>query len=258
MSVVVRLCFVVLILSACTIIPGEPPPIPPITPIAPPLGIRDIVTVRHIDPPWHDPSTITTPTICSDVNHRHEALFAEQVGQLTAYLTVQSCGWQMSEVIDITLTLPDGSVQQQQVESEEIFDANFATFRYKWKPEDGVGPFSVSFQGSSGMVAHTIHVAPPVGPHLYRLLDGNLWLYQFEPNEPVRLFQYELATRNRNGTEQQYQLVEWQTAVTDAAGEFYLETTTNLEQFPIYVAIGDGSGEVHIRSLREESRIIMP
>ena len=243
-----------LMLSACGTAGQEP--LPPITPIAPPAGIRDVVTVSYIDPSdTFDPSSISEPQICSQYNSLAEELYMDASGELTGFLTVQACGWEEAGIIDVAITYPDNSFEATQVETELIFNKNFATYTYAWKPGDQIGPYTISFIGPKGGVSQTLHIVEPVGPRLYRLSDGDLMLYQFGANESVRLFKYEIA--RRDGESEQYQLVAWNDIMTNVAGQHRFETSDLPGQFPLYVAVGQESREVHLGFPPEQTDIII-
>ena len=229
------------LLTACSPAVAGPPPLPPIEPIDPPEGIRPSLTASYDGGEWRDPKTFTSPQICGGSDDPLE-VYAQSAGEFTAYLTAQVCGWERGGEVDVTIGFPDGRTKSAVVKTERIFDAPVATYTYQWLPGDPTGPYTFRMRGPGGKVAHTLEVVAPDGPRLYRLANGDLWLYGFWPNEAVRLFEYGLAARHGAGEE--YRLVHWRALHVDEAGQLSVETDDD-PQFPsIYVVVGDESGEV--------------
>ncbi|MCP5096905.1 MAG: hypothetical protein GY943_15255 [Chloroflexi bacterium] len=251
--------FIALVITACAVSAcskAEPVESPPITPIAAPAGVRDIVTVSTVDnSAFFDPGSISEPQICSQYNSLAEELYMDANGKLTGYLTVQACGWKESGIITTTLTYPDNRSESAQVDTEVIFNKNFVTYTYAWQPGDQLGPYTISFMGPEGSVGQTLHIVEPVGPRLYRLSNSDLMLYQFGANETVQLFKYELARQEDES--EQYQLVAWQSIITDSSGQHRIDTGDAPNQFPIYVAVGEQSGEVHLRYPPQQTDIVI-
>jgi hypothetical protein len=245
----------VFVLGACRTLSVGPAPIAPITPIAPPADIRDIITVAHIDIPDFDPASITAPQICSQYDSLAEELYMDTDGELTAYLTVQTCGWKDEGVIEVSVTFPNNNRDVTRVNTEVIFNKNFATYTYQWQPGDQVGPYTFSFANAEGRVSQTLHIVEPVGPRIYRLRDGNLMFYQFYAHETVILLKY--ALRKQEDDASQYQLVAWETVQMDGFGKRLQETRDTSDQFPLYVAVGEQSGEVHLGYPTKQSSIVI-
>lgn len=230
------------LLSACSMAVAGPPPLPPIEPIDPPEGIRPSLTVSHDGGEWRDPKTVTSPQVCGGSEDPLE-VYARSAGEFTAYLTMQACGWERGGEVDVTIDFPDGRTRSAVIETEKIFDAPVATYTYEWHPGDPTGLYAFTMRGPGGIVNDTLEIVAPDGPRLYRLENGDLWLYGFWPNEAVRLFEYGLAARQ--GAAQEYRLVHWQSLTVDEVGQLSIQTDDDPQFPPAYVVVGDRSGEVH-------------
>jgi hypothetical protein len=230
------------LLTACSLAVAGPPALPPIEPIDPPEGIQPLLTVSYDGGGWRDPKTFASPQVCGGSEDPLE-VYARSVGEFTAYLTTQACGWERGGEVDVTIDFPDGRTQSAVVETEKIFDAPVATYTYQWQPGDPTGPYTFTMRGPGGVVTHTLEIVAPDGPRLYRLANGDLWLYGFWPNEAVRLFEYGLTARQ--GAAEEYRLVHWQSLYVDEVGQLSVQTDDEPQFPPTYVVVGDRSGEVH-------------
>jgi hypothetical protein len=177
-------------------------------------------------------------------------------------LYVETCGWGPKELIYITIKYPDGTsmYETQEYRWEDPGSIDWGTlFSYKIHPSDPIGSYILIFEGESGRVECTFNVVKSSEPLLY--IDGNqIILRNFEPNENIRLFTYEIL-------DFVISLVAWQEYQVDFNGQIIIqiENVGNINlvsdfldlyvtkvnkgletgaRFFTFVAVGNASGEV--------------
>ncbi|MFC1878915.1 hypothetical protein ACFLZW_03280 [Chloroflexota bacterium] len=160
--------------------------------------------------------------------------------ELHRIIDLYSCGWQDQETVNITLTLPDGRI----VTETAKFEYPSAVI-FEYKPhilEDPPGNYDFVFEGQSGQVEYNIDVKQPIGPRFYWDDDGTLILYNFSPNEKVRIFAY-LTEFNPEGLGIKLTFSNWQLFQVDLDGQLVIKTKMD-DEIGWYVAIGEINGEV--------------
>lgn len=155
--------------------------------------------------------------------------------------SVVTCGWRSDELVHITMEYPNGNLIQQDQRSDGF---NGTYFMYETDLGDPTGYYTITFEGQSEIVHHSVYVSRPTEPRLYWENDGELLLYNFEPNENVRVFAYapELLL--------QAVLVAWQEFQVSSDGQLLLAMDDDL-RFPespqndlTCIVLGDTSGEL--------------
>lgn len=104
---------------------------------------------------------------------------------------VSMCGWQADELVDITIWFPDGRTTNGKARAGS--DGGI-TYNFDTEPSDPPGLYHLLFEGKSRKVEDFIHfMKPPEGAGFDHLIGENhpcLFLYNFAPNERVRIFVY--------------------------------------------------------------------
>ena len=175
--------------------------------------------------------------------------------ELEESVYIHSCGWQSDELVHITIEFPDGRSVSQVVRATEDRRKEFAgddwvfyygvilTYETDWN--DSPGSYTFTLEGDSGKVQHTVHITKPAGPRLHcDYGDDKLLLYNFEPNEYVRLFAYEFSDRDESVSFPSglvLVLVAWQEYQVDSSGQLVIQ----VESGYTYAVIGDVSGDVY-------------
>lgn len=157
------------------------------------------------------------------------------------YLVV-ACGWQPEDLIHITMQLPDGRVlsEDQRVQSplnakDIYYPENYAFFSYTPAASDPIGNYLFKFKGSDRQIQTEVMVIKPSQRRVYQINSAKLVLYNFSPNEHLRLFAY--SNTSLTGV-----LKGWQDYRVDSAGQIVINVVPSYT----YVVVGDISGEVHL------------
>lgn len=143
---------------------------------------------------------------------------------------ISTCGWGPNESVVTTVQVPDGSSR-----SEKQSAPGSLVFQLETGLTDPSGPYTVTFEGKSGRVNYPIYVERPTGPRLYWQDARRMLLYNFSPNEHLRLFAYQ-----RKGNTSTFVLVAWQEFQVNSNGRLTIQVDPN----NLYAIVGDASGEV--------------
>jgi uncharacterized protein YraI len=170
---------------------------------------------------------------------------SEQRRDLGASVFIFTCGWEVGEVVNVTVKSPDGkstSYQEKQTGSAE-YPAG-VSHTLNTKPNDPAGVYTVTFEGKRGRLNYSVTYSPPASPKVYRE-DNKLWLYGFEPNELVRILLYFGPQEDRLNL---YDLAGWQEFKVNSGGQLIVET----DSAGVHVVLGSTSGYV------ENSSVLSP
>ncbi len=136
---------------------------------------------------------------CSNKSFSEPTLyFYEDDLELRDFVWVLTCGWQINELVNITLAFPDGQSISEEIHVQDNSKSTIAradsdgsvSVSYRTSLKDPAGAYTFLLESVSGRVQHSIYVTRPDGPRLYD--DGDqLLLHNFSPNEHVRLFVYQ-------------------------------------------------------------------
>lgn len=155
-------------------------------------------------------------------------------------INIRTCGWQKDEKVQIEAMFPDGTL----VTSEAISTGlNPVQFYYKTSIlEDTSGMYSVVFYGESGSVEALINVVTPSIPHVYWEDNGDVILYDFQPDEHVTLFAYMRSDKpvDEFGNAS-YVLYGWQEYQVNHNGQIIIQTEPELGWIAV---LGEFSGEI--------------
>jgi hypothetical protein len=144
-----------------------------------------------------------------------------------------------NEKFDVTISLPDSSIQKDVVTSSAE-----GKLSYDYLPLAGfpLGEYRFSFDSAKLHFEETADVIKPLVPRMYmtgddvrELGEKKIILFNFLPNETIRLFAY---------TSEGGQLTIWQEFVADENGMITIENQLE-EKHYIFAAVGDESGVVY-------------
>jgi hypothetical protein len=158
--------------------------------------------------------------------------------ELAEETVLNFCGWQNKEEIILTILYPNGNIDIETLKAPDIDDnlqirgIGFGFWPHLKSP---VGTYTFVLTGSNQKMETSINIKEPSGARVYEKRDLGLFLYNFLPNEKVRLFAYKSPDFNTG------ELIGWQTYQTDHLGQLFIETIDPYD----YGVIGETSGEVH-------------
>jgi hypothetical protein len=149
-----------------------------------------------------------------------------------ASIYFESCGWKSDETVTVTVIFPDSS------RMSEDLTAGGGTILYEIKPTRSMPPgkYTIRVEGVSGHVEDTTTVIVPSPPRMYSIEENWLVLYNFSPNEEIRLFAYE------PGASDTMHLTGWKQYRADSSGKLEIQIPG---KGAVYYAVGDISGLVN-------------
>jgi hypothetical protein len=173
---------------------------------------------------------VTDPSIFAEAPN-------EPVVELMAVLDLLGCNWKPGDAVIVTATLPDGQTLdfQADVEPDGTFNLPFQTAL-----QDAPGEYAFAAKSSDGVTANaTIEVSAPDGPRM-RSYGDRLFLYNFVPNERVRLIAYRF-----DEAKNAYEFAGWQSFNVDANGRLFIDLDDSA-QGPLFAfgVVGDVAGPV--------------
>lgn len=198
---------------------------------------------------WGGPecyASLQHPTVIWPLDYQQDRPLELVWGVVSAY----TCGWQPNELVHVTMEFPDGRSISQDVRAtmqlEGLWEGYGVAFDYVTGLNDPPGLYTVVFEGNSGVVEYSRHVIEPSGPRLLWDWDenlndnGELFLYNFEPNEFIRLCAYKRHDKwSSDGV-----LVAWQEFQVDSNGQLVVRSQpSNSLNIGGYAAVGNISGE---------------
>lgn len=161
-----------------------------------------------------------------------------------ATIGAASCGWNVDELVQMTLSLPNGKsiVEELQAQKDDYGNYN-VWYTHMPKLGDPAGIYSIKFSGNSGTVEEKINIIIPNEPRLYYIHDiKSLFLYSFHPDEKVRLFLYGSNVSNSSYT---LSFMGWQEYQTDSLGQLLVGVVDAGFDTEEYGVVGDKSGMVN-------------
>ena len=171
---------------------------------------------------------ITRPTIIS------EWFEVEQL----QYVWTLSCGWKSSRNLSAVIVAPDGT---SRTESMELFGtSNFRGAYWDYLPTafDPVGRYRVNFSNGEQSLSFDFNVSKITksGATLLRD-DKEVQVYNFSPNEKLRIFRYDYS-------EDKMYLREWQEFTVASDGSLLIQISDPYLAY--YAVVGQRSGEFHV------------
>jgi hypothetical protein len=158
--------------------------------------------------------------------------------ELMVYSFLGVCGWGKNEKLTGSVKYPNGNEKSVKVEIETSNGVPAGTIRFRPDINDPAGKYTMTMTGSSKSVKFTINYALPKGPRVYTVDSTHILLYGFAPAEVIDLYFYSGA----NGT-----IKGWQEYTAGLDGRLEIETSMKLIKGDFFVAIGERTGEVHMR-----------
>jgi hypothetical protein len=165
---------------------------------------------------------ISFPTIMSDWSD------VEQMSP--AWMTM--CGWRGDSQISASLTRPDGTTRQDQldVEGSQVYWSYFPTI------EDPPGEYRIEFSDQQQFIGFKFDVNEVTDPGVYISFDDStIQVYKFRPGEKVRLLKYKDDFDN-----QTLVLQAWEQFKTNSQGNVLIHLNDIAGEF---VLLGEKSGE---------------
>jgi hypothetical protein len=166
-------------------------------------------------------------------------------GEIMEPAGILTCGWQHPEELDLTIGLPNGTVRHEAVQSIPDGEAgltNKVWIFYNPRWNDPSGEYTFTLKGADGKIETSLNFRQPNGARVYLFGDvdsptafHDVILYQFSPNEKIRLFAFEAT-----GVGNTFQLVGWKQFQVDTAGSL----SVHVEKGYLYGVIGDITGGV--------------
>ncbi len=171
----------------------------------------------------------------------------------TVDITISACGWRSNEVVQVTVYRPDGRTSTTQLTAKKEDNPNtdiwYVSYLYLSDPTDPLGIYSIKFEGISGITEDSFELISPSEPRVYLLSEDNnkILIYNFQPNESIRLFKYNLG-----------EFVAWQEFQADSNGQLLVQLSPDINSstylMSTYIAIGDKTGEVAQEGFNPEYR----
>jgi hypothetical protein len=186
--------------------------------------------------------------LCDSNSMGQPGLVFSLEGRLHEWNYFHTCGWKDKELITITIEYPNGEVKQFQdtyYRSSELVYALPFSFKTDIL-RDPVGEYKITFAGESGVLQDALILHRPSEPRLFWNEEDKLILYNFAPQEIVRVFAY--SPSHMNGEFAVSKLTAWQTFDVDKQGNLILITNFN-KPVSWFFVIGDVTGKVEPDSL---------
>ena len=154
------------------------------------------------------------------------------------------CGWNKEEKVQLEMKYPDGKVDRETLYSQLNVDEGgtgeetyFVFVEHDFSFSDETGEYTFVLSWSGGSLSVTVTLKKPDGPRSYYTEEGDVLLYNFSPNEYVRLFKYQTLSITT------VRFIGWKGYRVSETGDLLIRTgENNLVQD--YTIIGDVSGEL--------------
>lgn len=159
-----------------------------------------------------------------------------------APISVVVCGWSSDSNVNVTLNLPDGNyytdtvkVEEKTIVVQETKTASMSYVHYDYFPDTNspTGVYKFVFSGNSGNVEYSVHVSMPNDAKMHYINNiQSYYLYNFLPNEEIRLFLYDASSANAI-------FLAWERYVVDANGRLIIKANEGA-----YFVIGESTGPI--------------
>lgn len=155
-----------------------------------------------------------------------------------------TCGWQNRQSLKVTVTFPNGIVQEQVIYADEN---GIAKITVKPNNTDPVGIYEFEVSDGSTILKTNAYFRQPIVPRLH-LLAGNILRFDnFPENELVRLFLYECTTEIEDGDCRVWKFIGWQEYKITADGTLEVQVKDIGKIY--YVAVMASDIEVQLSEL---------
>ena len=177
---------------------------------------------------------ITTPTIVSEWS---------DIEQLHS-VWVLSCGWKTSKKYSTVLSKPDGTTKKESPDTP-FGTSTYGYIYWSYMPTafDPIGTYQVKFSNGEQTQSFEFHVSKITTAGATLLWDQQeVQVYNFSPNEKVRMFRYELSNPGDPATDE-FVFKDWQEFSTLSDGKLRIKLSTISGYFAI---VGAKTGEFHL------------
>lgn len=159
------------------------------------------------------------------------------------YAWALMCGWSSDTDVTVTLSGPSNYFHQEELRNNEYGLLHWSHFLGIDAP---LGEYVVEFSDGSKFQGFKFEVFPVTEPGVLFFFDKkNIQIFEFRPNEKVRVFLYSYDYNN-----QSLHLKAWAEFHTDSRGYLRIDL---VDQSKDYVVVGEFSGEFLLSSASIES-----
>lgn len=158
-------------------------------------------------------------------------------GELMEDIHVLTCGWKINESVKVTIDFPNGQTlsSQELALDDNSGSTGFVLGSLTPTLDDPTGKYRFIFQSNTTTLEWSMTVSQPKGARRRWISDSELFLYNFRPNEKVRLFAYDSSNP---GT---LRFVAWQEYQVGSTGQLKI-TVSNKKNLFRYLIVGSQSG----------------
>jgi len=177
--------------------------------------------------------------------------------ELGHQILIGICGWR-SEDVEVPVALPNGDLRLAKAKYWGDTGDNISQSLLIFYPDinDPVGVYTFSFSGHTASPTLSVDVIAPTGPRL--LLNSpqhEITLYNFMPNEMLRLFAYEAD--NSGSLTDTHALAGWGEYQVDPKGQLTINVEDSMTAISTaYAAIGVTSGQAKGFAVADEQKLI--
>jgi hypothetical protein len=169
---------------------------------------------------------------------RHEIMPVSRTSVGAGTFYILSCGWSSTGQLPVTVRYPNGQETNHSTVVQRGSGGGLsAEFALDFGTNPQLGNYRITFRGRSGSATHTFTLERPAAPIFYTLANGDIVLWNFRPNENVRLAAYQTVQNLYSDV----QFVGYQSYVTDSDGSLYVNVTGS---FAGFIAFGERTGAV--------------
>jgi hypothetical protein len=199
---------------------------------------------------------------CQIAQNKTETLYIDKIDIFYVGLPfkVVACGWQENEIVTVTWIRPD-EIWQEKIEiakyEVEADTSNFLPFvqLFDYAPVNvPSGEYTFQFSGTSGTLEGSFFVPEADSAQFLWITPENgveFILYNFQPEEEVRLFVYE-RKKQKDWTIAWAQLIGWQAYRLDSSGRLII-SILDFDEDNFYAVVGEQSGQVFMQDVRLET-----
>lgn len=144
---------------------------------------------------------------------------------------IDTCGWSENEIVNITVTKPDGT---QEISSQTFEQGQGVSYRPEMKYGMQLGEYSITFEASSGKLTSSFDIVAPNQPGIIEAAEKKYFVYGFQPGEHVYILAYSITQADR-----MIRMTTWVETTLDERGELILYNNSNAD---LLAVVGDSNG----------------